>query len=119
MPITCQISLDLTIEITCGMYLQVDLVGGYYDSGDHVKFGLPMAFAVTMLSWSTIEFEKEIATANQLEYALEAIHWGTDYFMKAHKQPDTFWAQVKIFIYAFISIFLFFFPIFGANYGGW
>ncbi|XP_038971173.1 endoglucanase 13 isoform X1 [Phoenix dactylifera] len=72
----------------------VDLVGGYYDAGDHVKFGLPMAFAVTMLSWGTIEFEKEIAAANQLEYALDAIRWGTDYFMKAHKQPDTFWAQV-------------------------
>ncbi|KAK9057840.1 hypothetical protein SSX86_022678 [Deinandra increscens subsp. villosa] len=30
----------------------VDLVGGYYDAGDNVKFGLPMAFTVTMRSWS-------------------------------------------------------------------
>ncbi|EAZ21561.1 hypothetical protein OsJ_05189 [Oryza sativa Japonica Group] len=34
----------------------VDLAGGYYDAGDNVKFGLPMAFTVTMLSWSVIEF---------------------------------------------------------------
>ncbi|XP_039138580.1 endoglucanase 13 [Dioscorea cayenensis subsp. rotundata] len=72
----------------------VDLVGGYYDAGDHVKFGLPMAYSVTMLSWSIIEFEKEITDVNQLEHALDAIKWGTDYFIKAHKQPNTLWAQV-------------------------
>lgn len=78
------------IEVPC----QVDLVGGYYDAGDHVKFGLPMAYAVTMLSWSVIEFEKEIVDAGQLEFALDAIRWGTDYFVKAHRQPDLLWVQV-------------------------
>lgn len=78
------------------VYFQVDLVGGYYDAGDHVKFGLPMAYSVTMLSWSIIEFEKEITDVNQLEHALDAIKWGTDYFIKAHKQPNTLWAQVFI-----------------------
>ncbi|CAN1824706.1 Endoglucanase 24 [Linum perenne] len=34
----------------------VDLTGGYYDAGDNVKFGFPMAFTTTMLSWSIIEF---------------------------------------------------------------
>ncbi|KAJ6701847.1 ENDOGLUCANASE [Salix koriyanagi] len=38
----------------------VDLVGGYYDAGDNVKFGLPMAFTVTMMSWSIIEYGKAI-----------------------------------------------------------
>lgn len=78
------------------VYFQVDLVGGYYDAGDHVKFGLPMAYSVTMLSWSIIEFEKEITDVNQLEHALDAIKWGTDYFIKAHKQLNTLWAQVFI-----------------------
>ncbi|XP_020598191.1 endoglucanase 13 isoform X1 [Phalaenopsis equestris] len=77
-----------------GFQQGVDLVGGYYDSGDHVKFGLPMAYTLTMLSWSLIEFEKEIAAADQLDYALHAIRWGTDYFIKAHKQPNLLWAQV-------------------------
>ncbi|OAY75192.1 Endoglucanase 13 [Ananas comosus] len=45
--------------LTDGFEQGVDLVGGYYDAGDHVKFGFPMAFAVTMLSWGVIEFEKE------------------------------------------------------------
>jgi len=33
----------------------LDLTGGWYDAGDHVKFNLPMAYAVTMLAWSVYE----------------------------------------------------------------
>ncbi|CAM0901689.1 unnamed protein product [Alopecurus aequalis] len=76
-------------------YLQgVDLVGGYYDAGDHVKFGFPMAYAVTMLSWGVLEFEKEMIAADDLNRALDAIRWGTNYFLKAHTQPDVLWVQV-------------------------
>jgi hypothetical protein len=75
---------------------QVDLVGGYYDAGDHVKFGLPMAFTVTMLSWSLIEYGADVAAAGELGHALEAVKWGTDYFVKAHTRPDELWAEVII-----------------------
>ncbi|QCD88749.1 endoglucanase [Vigna unguiculata] len=74
--------------------LQDDLVGGYYDAGDHVKFGLPMAYSVTMLAWGAIEFSKEITNLNQMGHALWAIKWGTDYFVKAHTQPNVLWGQV-------------------------
>lgn len=74
--------------------LQVDLVGGYYDAGDNVKFGLPMAFTITMLSWSIMEHGQEIAAAGEIEHALEAIKWGTDYFIKAHTQSNILWVQV-------------------------
>lgn len=76
--------------------MQVDLVGGYYDAGDHVKFGLPMAFTVTMLSWSVIEYADQIASAGELEHALEAIKWGTDYFIKAHTGPSVLWVEVRV-----------------------
>lgn len=78
--------------------MQADLVGGYYDAGDHVKFGLPMAFTVTMLSWGVIEYGKEMASAGELEHALEAIKWGTDYFIKAHTSPNVLWAEVELII---------------------
>jgi endoglucanase len=39
-----------------GQLAGVDLTGGYYDAGDNVKFGFPMAFSVTLLSWSVIEY---------------------------------------------------------------
>ncbi|KAI5433683.1 endoglucanase 11 [Lathyrus oleraceus] len=77
-----------------GLEQGVDLVGGYYDAGDHVKFGLPMAFTVTMLSWGAIEYLQEIEDAGELEHTLEAIKWGTDYFIKAHTSPNVLWAEV-------------------------
>jgi len=77
--------------------VKVDLVGGYYDAGDHVKFGLPMAFTVTMLSWAAVDFSKDIIAANQMANALSAIKWGTDYFVKAHTHPNVLWAQVYMF----------------------
>uniref|UniRef100_A0ACD5Z4A7 Uncharacterized protein n=1 Tax=Avena sativa TaxID=4498 RepID=A0ACD5Z4A7_AVESA len=80
--------------LTDGLEQGVDLVGGYYDAGDHVKFGLPMAFTVTMLSWSLVEYGDDVAAAGEIAHALEAIKWGTDYFVKAHTQPDELWAEV-------------------------
>nr|CAB3486157.1 unnamed protein product [Digitaria exilis] len=80
--------------LTDGFSQGVDLVGGYYDSGDHVKFGLPMAYAVTMLAWGVLEFEKEMVAANNLQRALDAIRWGTNYFVKAHTEPNVLWVQV-------------------------
>lgn len=70
------------------------MVGGYYDAGDHVKFGLPMAFTITMLSWSVIEFKEQITASGELKHALEAIKWGTDYFIKAHSSANVLWAEV-------------------------
>ncbi|KAG5554094.1 hypothetical protein RHGRI_011835 [Rhododendron griersonianum] len=77
----------------------VDLVGGYYDAGDHVKFGLPMAFSVTMLSWGAIDFRQEIVGLKQMGHTLDAIKWGTDYFIKAHPHPNILWGQVAAWLF--------------------
>jgi hypothetical protein len=68
------------------------MVGGYYDAGDNVKFHFPMAFTTTMLAWSVIEFGDNMGS--DLQHALEAIRWGTDYFLKATKIPNVVVAQV-------------------------
>ncbi|CAN6694758.1 unnamed protein product [Malus baccata var. baccata] len=77
-----------------GLEQGVDLVGGYYDAGDNVKFGLPMAFTITMLSWGVIEYGKQMEDAGEYNHALAAIKWGTDYFIKAHTHPNVLWAEV-------------------------
>ncbi|XP_024006226.1 endoglucanase 5 isoform X2 [Eutrema salsugineum] len=77
-----------------GLAQGVSLEGGYYDAGDHVKFGLPMAFAVTMLSWAAVDNRKELSGSNQMQQTLSSIKWGTDYFIKAHPQPNVLWGQV-------------------------
>ncbi|KAG7177447.1 Endoglucanase E-4-like 10, partial [Homarus americanus] len=41
----------------------VNLTGGYYIAGDHVKFGFPMAFTATMLAWGLIDFADGHETA--------------------------------------------------------
>ena len=64
----------------------MDLVGGYYDAGDNVKFSFPMAFTVTTLAWSVIEFGQLMGSEQQ--NAPEAICWGTDYLLKATSVPD-------------------------------
>lgn len=80
-------------------------MGGYYDAGDNVKFGLPMAFTVTMLSWGVIEYGDDIEDGGEYEHALGAIKWGTDYFIKAHTHPNVLWAEVI----KYISLVFFFF----------
>jgi endoglucanase len=60
---------------------QVDLSGGYYDGGDNVKFGFPMAFTATMLSWSIIEYGGRME--GRVHEARGAVRWATDYLLKA------------------------------------
>lgn len=72
----------------------IDLVGGYYDAGDNVKFGLPMAFTITMMSWSILEYGKQMAASGELGHAMEAVKWGTDYLIKAHPEPNVLYGEV-------------------------
>ena len=72
----------------------MDLTGGYYDAGDNVKYGLPLAFTVTTLAWTAMAFEKELKAAGELENVHAAIRWGTDYFLKAATKKDHLWVQV-------------------------
>ncbi|KAF5478188.1 hypothetical protein F2P56_004770 [Juglans regia] len=72
----------------------VNLIGGYYDAGDNVKFVWPMAFTVSLLSWTAIEYKKEISSVNQLGYLRTAIRWGTNFILKAHSSPTMLYTQV-------------------------
>ncbi|XP_026458802.1 endoglucanase 4-like [Papaver somniferum] len=71
---------------------KVNLVGGYYDAGDNMKFNFPMKFSTTMLAYSVIKFGKLIGT--KLKYALEAVHWRTNYLLKCTNSPDLIHVQV-------------------------
>jgi len=72
----------------------LDLTGGWYDAGDHVKFNLPMAYAVTMLAWSVYESRDAYVQSGQLPYILDNIKWATDYFIKCHPSPNVYYYQV-------------------------
>ncbi|XP_059173955.1 endoglucanase 4-like isoform X2 [Physella acuta] len=59
------------------------VVGGWYDAGDHVKFGLPMAYTTTILLWSMYKWKDSYVKAGQLNQAYDMVKWPLDYFLKA------------------------------------
>ncbi|CAI9095058.1 OLC1v1030915C1 [Oldenlandia corymbosa var. corymbosa] len=77
-----------------------DLVGGYYDAGDAIKFHFPGSFAMTLLSWSVIEYSAKYEAAGELAHVKEIIKWGTDYFLKCFNSTadtiDQLAAQVGV-----------------------
>ncbi|CAN8268342.1 unnamed protein product [Cochlearia groenlandica] len=77
-----------------GKLANVDLSGGYYDAGDNVKYGLPLAFTVTTLAWSTINYEQELKATGELANARAAIRWGTDYLLKCASHKNRLYVQV-------------------------
>ncbi|WP_082310004.1 glycoside hydrolase family 9 protein [Nonomuraea sp. SBT364] len=72
----------------------LDLTGGWYDAGDHVKFGFPMAFSATMLAWGAVEYRDAYASSGQLTHLLNNLRYVNDYFVKAHPSPNTLYGQV-------------------------
>ncbi|MBA0609191.1 hypothetical protein Godav_021295 [Gossypium davidsonii] len=75
-----------------GSDLGMDLLGGYYDAGDNVKFNFPMAFSTTMLAWSVIKFGQFMGP--DLQHALDSIRWGADYLLKSTDLPGKVTAAV-------------------------
>ncbi|KAK4707831.1 hypothetical protein R3W88_028756 [Solanum pinnatisectum] len=65
------------------------LVGGYYDAGDNIKFHYPMSFAMTMLSWSVIEYEHKYRALGEYEHITDIIKWGTDYLLRTFNSSAT------------------------------
>jgi len=80
--------------LTDGADVGLDLSGGFYDAGDHVKFGLPMASTLTMLGWGLVQYRQAYATSGLLDEMLDTLKWGTDWIIKAHPEPNVFYAQV-------------------------
>ncbi|MEZ4888378.1 MAG: glycosyl hydrolase family 8 [Chitinophagales bacterium] len=67
-----------------GSDVGLDLTGGWYDAGDHVKFGFPMAFSATMLAWSGIEDQTAYESIEQWEILQDNLRHVCDYFLKCH-----------------------------------
>ncbi len=80
--------------MTDGADVGKDLTGGWYDAGDHVKFGLPMAASATLLAWSVYEYKDGYVQSGQYEEILDNIKWATDYFIKAHTAPNELYVQI-------------------------
>jgi hypothetical protein len=61
-----------------------DLTGGWFDAGDHVKFGFPMAGSATMLAWAGLEYPQAFDETGQMNSLLDNLKWVCDYFIKCN-----------------------------------
>ncbi|XP_057502607.1 endoglucanase 10-like [Actinidia eriantha] len=77
-----------------GNEAEIDLSKGMYDAGDHMKFGFPMAFTATVLSWAILEYGDQMQTVNQLKPAQDSLKWITDYLVNAHPLENVLYVQV-------------------------
>lgn len=72
----------------------LDLSKGMYDAGDHIKFGFPLAFTATILSWGILEYGDQMSAAKYLEPAHESLKWITDYLVNCHPSENVLVIQV-------------------------
>ena len=80
--------------LTDGADAGLDLTGGLYDAGDHVKFNLPMAYTASTLAWSVYESYDSYEESGQLPYIMDSIRWINDYLIKCHPEENVFYYQV-------------------------
>jgi len=75
----------------------LDLSKGMYDAGDNMKFGFPMAFTATVLSWSILEYGDQMDHVGQLDAAQDSLKWITDFLINAHPSENVLYIQVTVF----------------------
>ncbi|XP_006826094.2 endoglucanase E-4-like [Saccoglossus kowalevskii] len=71
-----------------------DLTGGWYDAGDHMKFGLPMAASTTNIAWGMLMYRQAYEHLHIWNETLAQLKWPLDYFIKCHVAPEEFYFQV-------------------------
>ncbi|KOM41445.1 hypothetical protein LR48_Vigan04g164300 [Vigna angularis] len=65
-----------------GNSANTDLTGGFYDSGNNIKFTFTTAYTMTLLSWTVMEYQSKYADIDELDHVRDIIRWGSDYLLK-------------------------------------
>ena len=55
-----------------------------------------MAYTMTVLAWGGIAYPAGYSSSGQTNYLLDAVKWGTDYFIKAHTSANVLYGQVFV-----------------------
>ncbi len=88
-----------------------EVLGGWYDAGDHVKFNLPMAYSASMLAWGLYQYPGGLEDTglmntyvNNLEFVLDYLadcDKGTEvvYQVGNGKADHTWWGPVSLLEY--------------------
>lgn len=58
-----------------------DVLGGWYDAGDHVKFNLPMAYSAAMLAWGLYQYGDGVEKIGQFDIYQNNLEFVLDYLV--------------------------------------
>ncbi|TKY74147.1 Endoglucanase 25 [Spatholobus suberectus] len=68
---------------------KTNLTGGFYDSGNNIKFTFTTAYTMTLLSWTVMEYQSKYADIGELDHVRDIIRWGSDYLLKVFIPPNS------------------------------
>ncbi|KAG2484824.1 hypothetical protein HYH03_016391 [Edaphochlamys debaryana] len=66
----------------------VDLSGGWYDAGDHLKLHLPLGMSASFLAYGALTWEPAVRAAGQWDIVVRNLDWVASYFVKCHYQSS-------------------------------
>ena len=78
----CHTGDKTTYQRSDGSTVSVDLTGGFHDAGDHVKFGLPQAYAAFVLGMSYDTDKAAYTMAGQVGHLQSITEYFADYLVK-------------------------------------
>ena len=89
-----------------------EVLGGWYDAGDHVKFNLPMAYSANMLAWGLYQYPDGLEKSGLMQTYVNNLEFALDYFADCDKGKEivyqvgngtvdhTWWGPVSLIDYA-------------------
>ena len=92
--------------------MQDEVLGGWYDAGDHVKFNLPMAYSASMLAWGLYQYPGGLEKSGLMNTYVNNLEFVLDYFAACDKGTSvvyqvgngtadhTWWGPVSLLEYA-------------------
>ncbi|WMV26651.1 hypothetical protein MTR67_020036 [Solanum verrucosum] len=66
----------------------LDLVSGFYDAGNNIKFSFTIAYTVRLLSWTVIEYHEKYEDLGEIDHVKDIIKWGSLYLLKLFVPPN-------------------------------
>lgn len=80
-----------------GKDVGLDLSRSFFDCGDHVVFGHPLSYTTYMMGLIILEYKPTlIATGEEYTKLLQLFRWGTDFWIRAHPEPNVLYGQIGI-----------------------
>ncbi|KAK6792234.1 hypothetical protein RDI58_011315 [Solanum bulbocastanum] len=72
----------------------LDLVGGFYDAGNNIKLSFTIAYTVSLLSWTVIEYHEKYEDIGEIDHVEDIIKWGSLYLLKLFVPPNNSSARI-------------------------